>query len=119
MNDTSWVDEFISFLKVAISKLPATVVYARQNDSVLTITDLGTPQPANYTPNDFFPFFNVVGTNATGGDSYIGYINHITSQQDPGDHYTNSFVLMAMIAIPVALFNDASWFLQEHKWRSW
>jgi hypothetical protein len=105
MTDTSWNNDFNSILKLAVSKLPATVVYARQNDSVLDIIDVGTPQPANYTPNDFFPFFNMAGTNETGGD-YTGYIDHIATQQDSSDPYTNTFILMA---IPIALFNNASW----------
>lgn len=109
MGDTSWTDEFVSLLKVAVSKLPATVVYSRLNDSLLDIIDVGTPEPANYTPNTFFPFFEVAGLNNS-NLSDLGGMEWVVTQQDWSDPYTNSFILMAMIAIPIALFNDGSWY---------
>jgi hypothetical protein len=107
LTDASWNNEFNYVLKVAISKLSATVVYSRQNDSILNIVDLGTPQPANYTPNDFFPFLEMAGTNETGDNSYIISISQFAAQPDTNNPYQNWFILMSMLAIPVALFNDA------------
>jgi hypothetical protein len=107
MSDTSWTDEFNSFLRVAVSKLPATVVYSRLNDSLLDIIDVGTPEPANCTPNDFFPFFDIAGLNNS-NRSDLGGMEWVVTQDDWSDPYTNAFILMAMIAIPIARFNDAT-----------
>jgi len=83
-------------------------VYSRQNDSLLSIIDVGTPEPANYTPQTFFPFFDVAGLNQS-DLSDLGMMEWVVTQNDWGDPYANDFILMAMIAIPIALFNDASW----------
>lgn len=103
MNNTSWNNEFNSILKVAISKLPATVVYSRLNNSILDVRYVGTPQQVHYSPNDFFAFFNVAGDGSDLGD-----IEWVAVQQDSSDPYANWFILMAMMTIPVARFNDAT-----------
>ena len=103
LNNTSWNNEFNSFSKVAISELPATVVYSRLNNSILDIRALGNSQPVHYSPNDFFAFFNVAGDGSDLGD-----IEWVATQQDSSDPYENWFILMAMMTIPVARFNDAT-----------
>jgi hypothetical protein len=84
------------------------VVYSRQNYSLLSIVDLGNPEPTGYTPKTFFPFFDVAGLNHS-GLSDLGGMEYVVTQQEWNNPYDNYFILMAMIAIPIALFNDASW----------
>jgi len=84
-------------------------VYSRQNDSLLSIIDVGTPEPANYTPSTLFPFFNVAGLNHS-DRSDLSMMKWVVTQNDLSSPYDNDFILMAMIAIPVAFFNDAAWY---------
>ena len=85
------------------------MAYSRQNDSLLSITDVGTPEPANYTPSTFFPFFEVAGLNHS-NRSDLGGMEWVVTQNDWTTPYDNDFILMALLAIPVALFNNAAWY---------
>src|SRR5437762_3101718 len=100
---TSWQNDLTDILKVTISQRRATTVYSRENSTILNVFDLGTPQPTHYDPNDDFAFFQMA---VTGDVTGLEYVNWIASQQDPNDPYDNQFILMDLIAVPVGIFND-------------
>jgi hypothetical protein len=109
MNDTNWQDEYNSFLKVTISQRRASVVYSRDNDSILNIFNVEDPQPTNYGPNDFFPIFDMAMTNYVNDSTGLQYIYWVASQGSSSSPYTTSFILMDLLAIPVGRFNDPTY----------
>jgi hypothetical protein len=107
-NQTQWTDNYNSILKVTISQRLSSVVYSRKNESILYLFDVGPPQPTNYGPNDFFPIFEMAMTNVTGDTLGYDYLDWVAGQGSSSSPYTNDFVLMDLLAIPVGRFNDAT-----------
>jgi hypothetical protein len=81
---------------------------------------VGPPQPTNYGPDDFFPIFNMAMTNNTGDYSGLDYLDWVAGQGSSASPYTNEFVLMDLIAIPVGRFNDPTmlWSFPPENWNT-
>lgn len=107
VTETSWQHSLTDILKITVSQRRATIVYSRENDTILNIFDLGMPQPTHYGPDDFFPFFDMAMTNETGDISGLNYVTWVSSQHSTSP-YENQFVLMYFMAIPIGQFDGAT-----------
>lgn len=106
VNDTSWTTNFNSILKVSITHYRASVAYSLVNDTVVDVFNLADPVPANYGLNDFFPIFDIAGTNVTGDPVALQYLYFIAARPVPGDPNDNQFLLMSFMAVPIKEFNN-------------
>ena len=98
----------------------ASAIYDRVNYTIIDVSDLTDPIPADYTPDDFFGFYEAIFTiplNKTGWSLSTPYrlLLHVSSFLQPSLQ-ENQIVsgsgvqrakLEAFLATPMALFNDA------------
>jgi len=106
VSDTTWQTNITDITKVTITQRRASTVYSRGNMTILDVFDLGTPQPTNYGPEDFFPIFDMAMSNATDNAAGIQYVFWIASQGNTDTQYDAQFLLRQLIAVPVGIFND-------------
>lgn len=94
--------------KATISQRVATTVFSRINNTILDVYDVGPPQATNYSPNDFFPIFDMA-TNYSVTTTGLDYMFYLAGQV-PGDTpYDTQMSLMQFIAVPVGIFHIVQW----------
>jgi len=59
-SSTDWLLDAPVNTKVTISERRATTVFDRSNLTIIDILEISNPVPTNYTPDDYFTFYDIV-----------------------------------------------------------
>lgn len=104
---------------MTISSRRASSIYNRFNYTIADVINFSDPSPANYTPNDFFGFYEAIFNipeNQTGfsmSTQYRFLLTISTFLQSTEDNQIVSGVgarqakFEAFLSTPIAIFNDA------------
>jgi hypothetical protein len=99
----------MQYTKITISKRRVVVAYSRSNNTILSLSDLSSPESTNYGPTDFFPIYDMAMANDTDSTTGLDYLYWIAQQVLNDYPYDLRLLLMQLISVPVGIFNDASY----------
>ena len=115
-SDWRLVDPFNT--KMTISERRASTVFNRFNFTIMDVIDLSTPVPIDYTPDDFFLFYEVIfAANESRADfletiqyqfltSVASFLrNNISTETETGADDRLSR-LQELLSVPIVVFNN-------------
>lgn len=119
LNSTAWQHDVHSSTKMTIFKRRGSTVWNRSNFTVTDVVNLSDPSPVEYSPDDFFEFYDLilaVDPNTTEWLLTSQYALLLTTSafvayngdyQIDSASYTRDFRLQEFLATPIAIFNNA------------
>jgi hypothetical protein len=119
-SSTDWLLDAPVNTKVTISERRATTAFDRSNLTIIDILEISNPAPTNYTPNDFFVFYDIIfGVdesepfyNLTAQYLLISQLDtNLTPLENPFDLGSAGNVLslrQVLTAVPL-IFNNMYW----------
>ena len=94
LNKTDWRLEGLLNTNMTISERRATTVFDRSNLTIVDIVDISEPTPTNYTPDDFFTFYDILFS---------------VNETDPSYNVTPQFLLIRILVEDINA-NPLNWF---------
>jgi hypothetical protein len=118
LNSTDWRRTDLYNIKMTISRRRASTVYSRLNFTIIDVIDLSDSSPVDYTPDDFFSFYEVIfnidlnvtdytSIQFTFLGSIVGFLLSSQDQQIDNGIGTRQLRLQEFLATPLVIFNNA------------
>lgn len=118
LNTTDWRSDIPLQTKLTVTERRATTIFHRFNFTILDVINLSAPTPVVYTPDDFFPFYEIIfaidetqpnwfaTTQMLFLTSLTSFLRYDSDTETATGSVNRVDTLQEFMAVPMAVFND-------------